>query len=96
MKFVQTISFSSTRIDEIQAMAEQFEAEIGDNRGFGRTLILKDRDRENAYMIVAEFESYDVAMENSGRPETDAFAKKMGELVDGEISYRNYDVVDER
>jgi hypothetical protein len=35
-------------------------------------------------------------MENSQRPETDAFAGKMGELVDGELGYGNYDVVDER
>jgi len=96
MKFVQTISFTSTQIDEIQAMAQEFESTIGDNRGFGRTLILKDRDRENGYLIVAEFESYDVAMENSARPETDAFAQKMAALVDGEVSYGNYDVVDER
>ena len=96
MKFVQTISFTSTQIDEIQALAQEFEASIGDDRQFGRTLILKDRDRENGFLIVAEFESYDVAMENSARPETDAFAQKMGALVDGEVSYGNYDVVDER
>jgi hypothetical protein len=33
-------------------------------------------------------------MENSARPETDAFAKKMSELVDGPVTYGNYDVVE--
>jgi len=47
-------------------------------------------------MVIAEFDSYELAMENSARPETDAFAKKMGELVDGAITYGNYDVIDEQ
>ena len=34
-------------------------------------------------MVIAEFESYELAMENSARPETDAFAKQMAELSDG-------------
>jgi hypothetical protein len=33
-------------------------------------------------------------MENSARPETDAFAKKMAALVDGSVSFGNYDVID--
>jgi hypothetical protein len=32
-------------------------------------------------------------MQNSARPETDAFAKQMGALVDGEVRYGNYDVI---
>ena len=46
-------------------------------------------------MVVAEFDSYELAMENSARPETDAFARKMAELVDGPIAYGNYDVIGE-
>jgi len=34
-------------------------------------------------------------LENSGRPETDAFAKKMAELVEGEVTYGNYDVIED-
>ncbi len=96
MKFVQTIRFSTTRIDEIQAMSDQYDRESGgDAPGFLGARVLKDRDQDNDYMIVAEFESYEQAMENSARPETDAFARRMGELVDGEVAYGNYDVVEE-
>ena len=94
MAFVQTISFTSSRIEEIGAMARDFEAgEAGQAPGYRSSRVLKDRDRENAYMIVAEFDSYELAMENSARPETDAFAKKMAELVDGPVTYGNYDEV---
>ena len=96
MAFVQTISFTTSRIDEIAAMGKEYEREQGGQApGYQSNRILKDRDRENAYMVVAEFDSYELAMENSGRPETDAFARKMAELVDGPPTYGNYDVIDE-
>jgi antibiotic biosynthesis monooxygenase (ABM) superfamily enzyme len=96
VKFVQTIRFSTTRFDEMKALNDEFDAQGGDAPGFLGVKILKDRERDNAYMLIAEFESYELAMENSGRPETDAFAKRMGELVDGQLDYDNYDLVDER
>jgi len=85
-----------SRIREIAAMGQEYEREQGGQApGYRSTRILKDRDRENAYMVVAEFDSYALAMENSGRPETDAFARKMAELVEGQPTYGNYDVIDE-
>lgn len=96
MGFIQTISFSTSRVDEIRALAKEFQrGQGGAAPGFRGTKILKDRDRDSAYMVIAEFDSYELAMENSARPETDAFAKKMGELVDGAVTYGNYVVIDE-
>jgi hypothetical protein len=46
-------------------------------------------------MVIAEFENYDLAMQNSARPETDAFAKRMAELCDGPPSFGNYDLIRE-
>jgi hypothetical protein len=95
MAFVQTISFTTSRIDEIEAISNDYDdQQQGQSPGLRRTMILKDRDHEGAYMVVAEFESYELAMENSARPETDAFAKKMAALVDGSVSFGNYDVID--
>ena len=95
MKFIQTISYTTTRIDEIQALSEDYDRDRPSAPGFLGARVLKDRDHENAYMVVAEFESYEQAMENSARPETDAFAKKMAELVDGPPTFGNYDVIQE-
>jgi hypothetical protein len=93
--FVQTISFSTGRIDEIQKMAQEYEAQQeGQAPGYIRSVTLKDRDRENAYMVHVEFDSYELAMQNSARPETDAFARRMAQLVDGEVAFGNYDVLD--
>jgi hypothetical protein len=38
-------------------------------------------------------ESFDSAMENSGRPETSEFAAKMAELCDGPVIFHNLDLM---
>ena len=97
MTFIQTISFSTSRMDEMQKLmatsANEARGSGGSSPGFLGVKVVKDRDRENAYMVIAEFESYEVAMENSARPETDAFAKQMAEMSDGPPTFANYDLV---
>jgi quinol monooxygenase YgiN len=96
MKFLQTISYTTSRPDEIKALSDQFEQETPDAPGFLGVKVLKDRDRDNAYTLIAEFDSYERAMENSARPETDAMARKMAELCDGPPEFRNYDVLEDQ
>jgi hypothetical protein len=97
MTFIQTISFSTGRMDEMQKLMERWDQEQSEPApGLRGMKILEDRDGENAYMVIAEFENYELAMENSNRPETDAFAKEMGELTDGPMTYGNYDVIAEQ
>jgi quinol monooxygenase YgiN len=95
MAFIQTISFSTDQIDAIRELADEFARTGGDAPGFRGSRILRDRDRDGAYLVIAEFDSYEQAMENSARPETDAFARRMRELVDGAPVYGNYDVIAE-
>lgn len=96
MSFVQTISFTTTRYDEFRRLSEEFDRDNPTAPGFVGIRVLRDRDHENAYLILAEFESYELAMENSNRPETGEFARRMGELVDTGPEYGNYDVVMEQ
>jgi quinol monooxygenase YgiN len=96
VKFVQTIAWKTSRVDEMRAVAERFQAENPDSGpGFLGLKMLKDRDRENSYLVVAEFESYELAMQNSARPEVDAFSKQMMALADEPPTFGNYDVIDE-
>jgi quinol monooxygenase YgiN len=94
--FIQTISFSSSRMDELQKVMQEWdEQQTEPAPGFVGTRVLKDRDTEGRFMVIAEFENYDMAMQNSARPETDAFAKRMAELCDGPPSFGNYDLIRE-
>ena len=95
MKFVQTIAYTSSREDELRALSEEWNRQGTNSPGLVGVKVLKDRDHENTYLVVAEFDSYELAMENSARPETDEFARKMAELVDGPPTFTNYDVIDE-
>jgi heme-degrading monooxygenase HmoA len=96
MTFIQTIGYTTSRPDDMKALSDRFREENPDasTPGFVGIKVLKDRDRDNAYMIVAEFESYELAMQNSARPETDAFAREMASLADGPPTFGNYDVIE--
>ena len=96
MKFLQTIAWKTSRPDEMRAASARFQAENPDPQpGFLGLKMLKDRDQEGMYLVIAEFESYDLAMQNSARPEVDAFSKEMMALADEPPVFGNYDVTDE-
>jgi len=86
-KFVQIIEFQSSRVDEIEALANEME-----NRRQAGTVqsvtVTADRDHPNRYRTIAVFDSYESAMQNSQRPETQEFARRMGELCDGPQTLR--------
>ena len=94
MGFVQTISFTSDRMDEMQQVMERYqEQQRGRSPGLNRVTVARDRDHDGRYLVIAEFESYELAMENSARPETDAFAKEMAQLTTEQPTFGNYDVL---
>ena len=95
--FIQIIEYTTTRIDEVRKATDEFR----DTRSAGeapvpviRGTITADRDRPNTYLSIVEFPSYEIAMENSNRPETSAFAARLAELCDGPPRFYNLDVLD--
>ena len=95
MKFTQTIEFSTTRIDEFSAHLDEWIATSEGRRIPHRAVLRRDRDADNVYQLTVEFSSHEIAMENSSRPETAAFASFLGEISDGGLSFRNFDVLRE-
>ena len=70
----------------------------GDLTGYMGTRLLVDRDHPGLYLIVADFgmitpgvSALEEAEQNNSRPETQAFAARLRELVDGEPEYHHYD-----
>jgi hypothetical protein len=94
-KFVQTIEFKTTRIDEFTRLLDVWLAETEGSRVPTRGTLTRDRDQGDTYVQIVEFPSYAQAMENSDRAETAAFAKSMAELCDGQAVFRNLDVLRE-
>ena len=95
MKFAQIIEFETGRIDEFNASFDRWMASSEGHRIPHQAVLRKDRDAQNVYLLMVEFSSYEVAMENSSRPETGEFAAFLATLCDGPLSFRNLDVLRE-
>jgi hypothetical protein len=89
--FVQIIEFTSSRIDEIRAMNDEWR-QTHPQIGPLRITVTADRDRAHTYVSIVEFASYDEAMRNSEDPATGEWAGRMAALCDGEPTFRNLDV----
>ena len=95
--FVQIIEFTTSRIDELKALSNDYRdtrVAAGDGTPPLRSTVTADRDRPNTYLNIVEFSSYEDAMANSNDPRTSEFAQKMGELCDGPPKFYNLDVLD--
>ena len=93
-KFVQIVEYTTSRFDEVKALGQEYRDNAAGRGGPRRVTITGDRDRPNTFVTIAEFESYDAAMQNSKRPETSQFAEQMSKLCDGPPTFRNLDVQD--
>lgn len=93
MKFIQIIEFTTSRIDELNQLMDEWLASTEGKRTTVRALETRDRDRDGTYLSIVEFPSYEQALENSNLPETTAFAESMAKLCDGPPVFRNLDVV---
>ena len=91
--FVQIIEFTSSRIKEIEELGRPSRTGGSTAPTFRRIVATADRDHPGHYFTIAEFDSYDSAMENSGRPETSDFAARMAALCDGPVIFHNLDVM---
>lgn len=92
-KFIQVIEYRTSKIDEVQALGEQWLAATEGKRTATSGWIAEDRDNRGTYVQVIEFPSYEDAMRNSELPETQEIAAKMEALADGPATFRNLDVV---
>lgn len=95
--FVQIIEYTTAHIDKVRQAGEEFRearAASGEPAFVIRGTITADRERPNTYLSIVEFPSYEIAMQNSSRPETSAFAARLAELCEGPPRFYNLDVID--
>ncbi len=91
--FLQVLEFRTDRLDEFDAAVEEWLREIGAERTARWFVLGTDRDRPGTCVEVVEFPSYEDAMTNSKHPATATIAERMSAMVDGEVTFRNLDVV---
>lgn len=93
MGFIQILEFTTTRIDEVQALMDTWVARSEGRRKAGRSVLTTDRDRPPTYVQIVEFSSFEEAMQNSALPETTEFAERLAELCEEPPRFRNLDLV---
>ena len=97
MGFIQIIEYQTSRIQDLQALGEEFREQSAVATGVAKPLrgtVTVDQDRPGYYLSIVEFESAEAAMEASSRPETQEFFGRLSELMDGPPKFYNLAVVE--
>ena len=96
MEFIQVIECHTSKLDELTALEDEWRKATEGKRTLRRSIITRDRNDPDRYLILAFFDSYDSAMVNSNLPETGDFGQKQAALLDGPMVFTDLDVVDDR
>jgi hypothetical protein len=86
----------TTRVDELTALEEEWEKATEGKRTLRRSIVTRDRNDPNRYLVLAFFDDYESAMVNSNLPETNEFGRKQAELLDGPMAFTDLDVIEDR
>jgi Protein of unknown function (DUF1059) len=92
--FLQILELTTRRLPDIQAIAADWAQRTTGRRTAVRTTTTRDVGRPDTYLLIVEFPDAESARANSDLPETDGFARTLRTLVDGEVRYRDLDVLD--
>lgn len=91
MGFTQTIEVTATDETALRDQLAGWHAEQhGIAPGYQGARILADVDQSGRYVIEVDFSSREEADRNNERPETAAWATKLGGLTNGEPTYRSF------
>ena len=96
MEFIQIIECRTNRIEEIQKLEEEWRAATEGRRTLRRSIVARDRNDRQRYLILAFFDDYDSAMANSDLPETGEFGAKQQALADAPLTFTDLDVLEDR
>ena len=93
MAFTQSMIVQASSAQPLADLIEGWHREqAGVAPGYRAARVLADQDRPGRYVVQVDFSSADQAQQNNDRPETQAWAKSLQELAQGEPEYHNYEV----
>lgn len=96
MAFVQVIDYATSKPEEVERILDEWLQATEGKRNAKRLLRTRYRDESQRFCDIVFFDSYDEAMENSELPETQEFSKRLTDAIDGEPTYFDLDVLDDR
>lgn len=96
MEFIQIIECRTSKFDELTALEDEWRKATEGKRTLRRSIITRDRNDPQRYLILAFFDSYDSAMVNSNLPETAEFGRKQTALLDAPMAFTDLDIVEDQ
>ena len=95
MAFVQVFDVRTSKFDELMVIDAEWRKATEGKRTLRRSIISRDRNDANRYVVMAFFDDYESAMLNSKLPETEAFATKMQALAEAPATFVDLDVLED-
>jgi hypothetical protein len=96
MDFIQVIELRTSKVDEITALEEQYRQATEGKRTVRRSIVTRDRNDPNRYLVLVFFDSYESAMVNSNLPETQEFGQKQAAMLDAPMQFTDLDVIEDQ
>jgi quinol monooxygenase YgiN len=96
MTFVQIIEGRTDKMDELQKLDEEWFAATEGKRTLTRSVVGRDRNDPEHFVVLAFFDSYESAMKNSNLPETSDFAERQTKLMKEPPTFIDLEIIDDR
>jgi hypothetical protein len=96
MEFIQIIECHTSKYDELLALENEWRSATEGKRTLRRSIVARDRNHADRYLVLAFFDSYESAMANSELPETSDFGRKQEALLDAPMVFTDLDVLEDR
>ena len=95
MSFVQMFQFTTSDVEGIRRVDEEWRKATEGKRTVRREVIAADRNQPGRYFAIVFFDSYESAMENSNLPETQQLSSELAGLMDKPPTFYDLEVVDD-
>jgi quinol monooxygenase YgiN len=96
MEFVQVMECRTSKVDELTALEAEWRQATEGKRTLRRSILARDRNDPDRYFVLAFFDSYDSAMQNSNLPETAKFGALQAEVLDEPMQFTDLDILEDQ
>jgi hypothetical protein len=96
MSFVQIMELSTSNPDALMKLDAEWRSASEGKRTLRRSIVARDRSNPKRHVILAFFDSFESAMENSELPETKEFASKFDGFTEGPITFSDFDIIEDQ
>lgn len=94
--FAQLIEYRDSKPEEVRQVHEKWEQSTQGKRSPRRAPLTQHQSEPDRYCELVFFDSLEAARANSGLPATDQYAKGLSRLTQGDITYFDLDIVEDK